>query len=50
MEAKGKYRDIPKRISGLTELAYNFWWSCEIEWIDKKEKDYGMMIRRKKRL
>lgn len=23
MEAKGKYRDIPKRISGLTELAYN---------------------------
>lgn len=27
MEARGKRQDMPKRIIGLTELAYNFWWS-----------------------
>ncbi len=27
METRYKCLDIPKRIAGLQELAYNFWWS-----------------------
>jgi starch phosphorylase len=27
MEDRYNYQDIPERISGLNELAYNFWWS-----------------------
>jgi starch phosphorylase len=28
---KDKFPDIPERISGLVELAYNFWWSWHPE-------------------
>ena len=31
MEKKDKCQNIPDRIAGLTELAYNFWWSWHPE-------------------
>jgi starch phosphorylase len=31
MDARAKFQDIPERLAGLTELAYNFWWSWNNE-------------------